>query len=184
MSYIDEVVTLLRRSNCLRRGEFTLSSGRKTRVYIDLRSILSHPKEFKMLVSFCNQSIKGLDFEVLAGVESSGIPLATALALENDLPMIYVRKEAKAHGLGKIIEGDFKPGRKVLVVDDVATTGSSLARAVEALRSAGLLVSDAFTIVDRREGAGERLASLNVKLTPLITLDQILSRLNGGGSEC
>ena len=184
MSYIDELTALLRRSNCVKSGEFTLSSGRRSRIYIDLRSILSHPREFKKLISLCSQAIGEIEFEMLAGVESSGIPLATALALENELPMIYVRREAKAHGLGKIVEGDFEPGRRVLVVDDVATTGSSLARAVEALRSAGLLVSDAFVVVDRREGAGEKLAALNVKLTPLATVDQILSRLNGGGSGC
>ena len=91
--------------------------------------------------------------------------------------MIYVRKEVKQHGLRKQVEGDFKPGLKALLIDDVATTGSSLLKAVEALRSEGIQVYDAFVVVDRGEGAKEKLAGVGVRLNSLITLGQILSRL-------
>jgi len=177
------VVELLQRSNCIKLGRFILSSGSESKIYIDLRALLSHPKEFKSLVKICDKIVEKMNFDILAGVESSGIPLATALALEQEKPMIYVRKEAKDHGLRKRIEGDVQPGVKALVVDDVATTGASLEGAVRALRSEGLTVSDAFVIVDRGEGAGERLAGLNVKLSSLITLNQITSRLKKSEKE-
>ena len=177
MSSLDEIIRLLKDANCIKLGEFTLSSGAKSRIYIDLRSILSHPAEFKSLVKICSNFIKRIEFDILAGIESSGIPFATALAIENSLPMIYVRKEVKQHGLRKQIEGDFKPGLKALLIDDVATTGSSLLKAIEALRSEGIQVYDAFVVVDRGEGAKEKLASVGVRLNSLITLGQILSRL-------
>jgi len=183
MSCIGEVIELLKRSNCVKLGRFVLSSGAESSIYIDLRSILSHPREFKLLVKLCSKSIENLSFDILAGIESSGIPLATALALEHEKPMIYVRKEAKGHGLGKRIEGDVPPGAKALVIDDVATTGGSIESAVKALRSEALTVSDAFVVVDREEGARERLGGLGVRLSSLITLSQLISGLEASGGD-
>ncbi len=184
---MNEIAEILRRANCVKIGRFILSSGGESTIYIDLRAILSHPVEFKTLAELCAQSVKGIDFEIVAGVESSGIPLATALALIMEKPMMYVRKEAKFHGTQKLIEGDFLPGLRALVLDDVATTGSSLERAVSALRSEGLVIEDAFVVVDREEGARERLARLGVRLTSMITLSQLISilgRLEGGDAGC
>jgi len=183
MSSIGEVVKILSRSNCIKLGNFVLSSGGESKIYIDLRAILSHPRELKSLVKLCCRVVGELEFDILAGVESSGIPLATALALELEKPMIYVRKEAKGHGLRKKVEGDVQPGAKALIVDDVATTGSSIEDAAKALRSEGLLVSDAFVVVDREEGADERLAKQGVRLSSLTTLSRITSMLDnlGGG---
>ncbi|MCL7385995.1 MAG: orotate phosphoribosyltransferase [Thaumarchaeota archaeon] len=187
MSCACEVAEILRSANCVKIGKFILSSGGESTIYIDLRSVISHPREFRMLVELCARRIRELDFEVLAGVESSGIPLATALALIMERPMIYVRKEQKTHGMRKLIEGDFMPGMKTLIVDDVATTGSSLEKAVSALRSEGLVVEDAFVVVDREEGAGERLEKLGVRLYSMITLSQLTSLLEvkrGGDAKC
>ena len=97
--------------------------------------------------------------------------------------MIYVRKETKAHGLGKRIEGDISSEGKALIIDDVATTGSSIESAVKALRSEGLMVSDAFVVVDREEGARERLDNLGVRLNSLITLSQLTSGLEAAGGD-
>lgn len=177
------MIELLRKSNCIKLGRFVLSSGAESSIYIDLRSILSHPREFKRLVKLCSKSIESLSFDILAGIESSGIPLATALALEHEKPMIYVRKETKAHGLGKRIEGDVLSNGKVLIIDDVATTGSSIELAVKALRSEGLVVSDAYVVVDREEGAKERLGNLGVRLSSLVTLSQLTSGLEAAGGD-
>lgn len=186
MSSEPRLVEILKRANCIKLGRFVLSSGGESTIYIDLRSILSHPREFRALAELSTTAIRGLRFDILAGVESSGIPLATALALLLEKPMIYVRKEAKAHGTRRLIEGDFRPGLRALLIDDVATTGSSLERAVSALRSEGLEVEDAFVVVDRGEGARERLAALGVRLTSMITLSQLLSSLerHGGDGAC
>ncbi|MEM4498406.1 MAG: phosphoribosyltransferase family protein, partial [Nitrososphaerota archaeon] len=104
-----------------------------------------------------------------------------------DKPMVYVRKEAKSHGTRRLIEGDFSPGLKALIVDDVATTGSSLERAASALRSEGLVVESAFVIVDREEGARERLEHLGIKLFSMTTLSQLTSMMGGlreAGAGC
>jgi orotate phosphoribosyltransferase len=187
MSYAREVAEILRSANCVKIGRFILSSGGESTIYIDMRSVISHPREFRALVELCARRIRALDFEMLAGVESSGIPLATALALIMEKPITYVRKEQKAHGTRKLIEGDFALGMRALIVDDVATTGSSLEKAVSALRSEGLVVEDAFVVVDREEGAGERLEKLGVRLYSMITLSQLTSLLEmrgGGDAKC
>ncbi|MEM2846301.1 MAG: orotate phosphoribosyltransferase [Nitrososphaerota archaeon] len=187
MSYAREVAEILGRAGCVKIGKFILSSGRESTIYIDLRAVLSHPREFRALAELCARRISKLDFEILAGIESSGIPLATALALITDKPMVYVRKEAKSHGTRRLIEGDFSPGLKALIVDDVATTGSSLERAASALRSEGLVVESAFVVVDREEGARERLEHLGIKLLSMTTLSQLTSMMSGlreAGAGC
>lgn len=175
MSYAHEVAEILRKTGCIKVGRFILSSGGESTIYIDLRVIFSHPREFKALAELCARRVEELDFEIVAGVESSGIPLATTLALIMGKPMVYVRKEAKSHGTRKLIEGDYMPGLKALLVDDVATTGSSLEKAASALRSEGLTVEDAFVVVDREEGARQKLAGLGIRLTSMITLSQLTS---------
>ena len=165
-------------TNCVRFGEFILSSGAKSNVYVDMRKILSHPAEFMELIRVYAKMVSNLNFDILAGVESGGISFATALGVELKKPIIYVRKESKNHGLKKLIEGDYREKDIALVVDDVSTTGSSIARAVEALKSNHLIVYDAFVIVDREEGAREKLQQLNINLHCLITLREILSMIS------
>ena len=116
-------------------------------------------------------------FDLVCGVESSGIPLATAISLYLEKPLIYVRKGRKGHGLGKLIEGDYREGALALLVDDVATTGNSLVHGVKALRSEGLRVQEAFVLVDREQGALEALTNLGVKLRRLTSLSAIVSSL-------
>lgn len=174
----DRLAEILISTNCVKFGEFILSSGAKSNVYIDMRKIISHPAEFTEIIHISTRVIHNLKFNILAGVESGGIPFATALAIELKKPLIYVRKESKTHGLKKLIEGEYKEGDTVLVIDDVSTTGNSIARAVEALRSSEIVVSDAFVIVDREEGAREKLEQMNVRLHSLITLREVLSSIS------
>jgi orotate phosphoribosyltransferase len=95
--------------------------------------------------------------------------------------MIYIRKESKEHGTGKVIEGYIKPGSKVLIVDDVATTGISVSKAVEAIRANGGVVENAIALVSRMEGAEENLKKLKVKLTAVITIRDIVNELHKAG---
>ncbi|GAB6147994.1 orotate phosphoribosyltransferase [Stetteria hydrogenophila] len=157
-------------------GEFRLASGRVSRYYVDVRRVWGDPLGAARLVNLALALVRvaGLGFDVVAGVATGGIPFASMLALELEAPLAYVRVERKDHGLGRMVEGASVEGSTVLVVDDVATTGGSIGRAVEAVRAQGGVVRDALVVVDRGEGARERLEGLNVRLWSLTTLRDIL----------
>lgn len=176
-----EVATLakiLLETKALRFGEFVLSSGAKSSIYIDMRIIISKPKYFRLILALLASRLAPLYGEIdgIVGVATAGIPWATGLALHLGLPLAYVRPEPKKHGMGKQVEGSIE-GLRLVVVDDVATTGSSLAKSINALRSAGGQPRYAIVIVDRMQGAQERLAQLGVQLLSIAKLPEILDYL-------
>lgn len=156
-------------------GEFVLSSGKKSNVYIDLRTLISHPSVYIEIINESRRIIEDLKFDAIAGIPTGGLVWASFIAFDLKKPLIYVRKEEKGHGTKKIIEGNISKGSKVLLVDDVATTGSSLMSTAEILISEGYLINDAFVIVDREEGARERLEQKNIRLRSLFKLNDFLN---------
>lgn len=156
-------------------GEFRLTSGKISNVYVDLRKLPSHPEVFRYVVAELAEKVEETEFDLICGIAVGGLPLATAIAYVLHKPMIYVRKEKKEHGTGRLVEGDWAAGSTALLVDDVATTGGSLREAAEILISNGLRVEKALVVVDRLEGAREALAQLGIELMSLITLDELLS---------
>ena len=174
-----EAARILVSAGAVLRGEFVLSSGEVSDLYIDARSVLGDRGAYAALLGL----LAGAGYrhlsraDAVVGVATGGIPWAAGLAQAYGLPLGYVRPRAKGHGRGRRLEGWSGPGRAVLV-DDVATTGGSLASAVEALREAGVEVETALVIVDREAGAGERLAGLDVVLAPLTRLS-VIRRLLG-----
>jgi len=169
-----EAASVLAASGAVLRGEFRLSHGGVSSVYVDVRRVLGVTWASRalagLLVACASRVGSGVDGVV--GVATGGVPWASWLSLGLGLPLGYVRGQAKGYGTGRRVEGWRGPG-SALLVDDVATTGGSLAGAVEALRSEGVRVEAALVVVDRGEGAGERLASLGVRLYPLTTLDAV-----------
>lgn len=176
-----EVATLakiLLETKALRFGEFVLSSGAKSSIYIDMRTIISKPKYFRLILALLASRLAPLHGEIdgIVGVATAGIPWATGLALYLGLPLAYVRPEPKKHGMGKQVEGNVE-GLRLVVVDDVATTGSSLAKSINTLRLAGGQPRYALVIVDRMQGAQERLAQLGIRLLSIAKLPEILDYL-------
>ena len=181
MEFVKEFATFLHQNGAIKFGNFKLSSGKESSYYVDLRIVPSFPHEFRKMVKILQNLISekiGFDnFDCIASVPTSGLVIATALAIEIIKPLIYIRQKPKEHGTENVIEGKIAKGTRALLVDDVATTGLSLLNAVKALRNAGVVVTDAFTIINRFEGARELLATENVRLyeiTDITTLTSII----------
>lgn len=171
------------KSNALKFGAFTLASGKPSPYYIDLRMLPSFPSHFRLVVNALRQAIekKVTNFDSLASVPTSGLVFGSALAYEMGKPFLYVRKDAKGYGTSKLVEGHLASGAKVVIVDDVATTGLSVSRAVEAIRANGGVVEDVAAVVSRLEGAEEKLQAMGIRLTAVATIHDIVNSLHGAG---
>ena len=161
-------------SGCIKFGEFTLKSGLKSPIYIDLRWIISRPHLLAQVASAYVPLLSTLKFDRVAGLPYAAIPIATAISLAGNYPMIYPRKEAKAYGTKAEIEGEYHPGETALVIDDLATTGGSKFEAIEKLTSAGLKVKDVVVLIDRQSGAKESLAEAGYNLHAVLTISELL----------
>ncbi len=177
----SELGKLLTRRSMLRFGDFLLTSRKRSSIYVDLRPLPSFPEEFKMLADELSSNI-GEENAGICGVAVGGLPLATAVAMMLSKPLIYVRKEKKEHGTMSRLEGVVNRNEYV-VIDDVATTGGSLLRAVRAVRERGAEVRNAWVVVDRVQGARESLEEEGVKLNSLATLPDIVRSIYEDLSE-
>jgi len=185
MEFVKEFATFLHEKGAIKFGDFTLSSGKKSSYYVDLRMVASFPHQFrKMIKHLQNQIIEkvGLEnFDYIVSIPTGGLVIASSLAFETVKPLIYVRNKPKEYGTSKSIEGFIERGKKVLMIDDVATTGGSIINAIDSLKEAGIILSDAFVIINRMEGAAESLEMKGVKmhqLTDIFEITKILHEQN------
>lgn len=181
MGFVKEFAIFLQESGAIKFGNFKLSSGKDSVYYIDLRLVPSYPHQFRKMVKALQNLISektGLDsFDCIASVPTFGLVIASALSFETIKPLIYIRQKPKDYGTGSVIEGKVSESSRILLIDDVGTTGLSLLNAIKALKDAKMVVTTAFVIVNRFEGARELLASHNVKLyelTDVLTISNIL----------
>lgn len=161
-------------AGCIKFGDFTLKSGLKSPIYIDLRRIITYPKLLEQVGAAYLPLLKDLKFDRLAGLPYAAIPIATTVSLQGNYPMIYPRKEVKTYGTKAEVEGEFHAGETALVIDDLATTGGSKFEAIEKLTAVGLVVKDIVVLVDRQSGAKESLEQAGYSMYAVFTITELL----------
>jgi len=175
----EQFCDILLRTGSIKFGTFKLASGILSSYYVDLRLIPGDPEAFRRIISFYLTLLASVGRRVqrLAGIPTAGIAYAAVLAYDLRKPFLYVRKEPKAHGRGRRIEGLLLPGERVLVLDDVVTTGTNIVEAVEVIRAEGGIVQDAVVLLDRQQGGEANLKRTGVKLHSFTTMRRIADRL-------
>ncbi|HIK03122.1 MAG TPA: bifunctional orotidine-5'-phosphate decarboxylase/orotate phosphoribosyltransferase [Trichormus sp. M33_DOE_039] len=166
---------------CIMFGNYVQASGATFPYYIDLRKIISNPQVFNQVLSGYEEILKGLTFARLAGIPYGSLPTATGLSLRLHCPMIFPRKEVKAHGTRKLIEGNFHPGETVVVVDDILISGKSVMEGAEKLKSSGLNVHDIVVFIDHEQGVRERLSANGYRGHAVLTISEITTVLHQCG---
>jgi orotate phosphoribosyltransferase len=166
---------------CSPNDPFTLASGHKSPFYVDCRALMAHPSARRLVGELAYRALIGVEIDCLGGLEIGAISIATTISdfayaadPKCEWRTFVVRKQAKDHGLGKLIEGAIHSGDRAVIVDDVLTSGGSLLKAVAASRQAGLVVRHALVIVDRNEQEGRaRIEHEGVKVISLLTIDDL-----------
>ena len=181
MEFVKEFAIFLFKNNIIKFGNFTLSSGKKSSYYIDLRLVPSFPHQFRKMIKNLQKLIIekiGLgNFDSLVSIPTGGLIIGSALAIETVKPLIYVRNKPKDHGTTKSLEGKILSGMQVMMIDDVATTGTSILNGIKELKAEGLSISNACVIINRLEGADKILNSVGVilhQLTDILEITEIL----------
>lgn len=162
---------------CILFGRFVQASGAVFPYYIDLRKIISNPQVFHTILRAYAEILKPLDFDRIAGIPYGSLPTATGLALHLNRPMIFPRKEVKAHGTRRLIEGNFQAGETVVVVDDILISGNSAMEGAAKLESAGLKVNDIVVFLDHEGGVKDRLQANGYQAHSVLAISEITETL-------
>jgi len=167
-----------------RRGSFTLASGKQSDLYIDCRLTTMHPEGLSLIGPLGLQALteNGWRADSVGGLTLGADPVSYAIAYASQLAgtpvrAFTVRKEAKSHGTGKVIEGAFVASDHVVVIEDVITTGGSALRAVESVRAAGATVLGVLAVVDREEGGREAIEKAGLKVAALARASEVVARM-------
>jgi uridine monophosphate synthetase len=170
---------------CLLFGDYVQASGAVFNYYVDLRQIISDPNLFHRVLHGYSCLLNQLQFDRIAGIPYGSLPTATGLSLQLHKPLIYPRKEVKAHGARRLIEGDFNEGDTVVVVDDILITGGSVLEGIQKLESSGLVVHDVVVFIDhggsRDRRARERLAAAGYRSHAVLDIERITAVLLAAG---
>jgi len=171
-----ELALALHEIGALKFGEFTFKSGIVSPMYLDLRLFISYPKVMKQVANLYARQLEGLQYDRLAGVAYAALPIAGAISLELEQPWIYMRKEGlkKEYGLQKSLEGEYKEGETVVMIEDLATRATSLLEAIPAIEQHGLKVKDAVVLLNYEKGGEENLKAKGYTLHAFMTVRELV----------
>jgi orotate phosphoribosyltransferase len=161
------------------KGQFKLASGRTSNYFFDLKPTMLHPEGINLLADAILEEIKGLEADYIGGLAMGAVPVVVAVVMRSqstDRPLkgFWVRTEMKDHGIVKAVDGDLADRAKVVIVDDVTTTGGSVMKAIEAAKKKHCDIKAVITVVDRLEGAKENLSEQGIELISLFTTEDFL----------
>ncbi|GMR58872.1 hypothetical protein PMAYCL1PPCAC_29067, partial [Pristionchus mayeri] len=182
---LRNALRLMTKYGVFKMGEFTLKSGQISPIYIDLRESFGHPDLMRVMCESIQELIANVEKEKpyvsIVGVPYAALPYASILSQYTSKPLLIIRKEAKAYGTKKLIEGAYEAGQTVIVVEDVVTSGQSLTEVITTLRADGLKVEDVFCLLDRDQGGQKNLEKIGVKLHSLLNMEKVLEFLSAVG---
>lgn len=170
-----DLVNKLKSCGAIQYGHFVLTSGAVSDYYVDIKKASTNPQVLKTISSYIEPIVKG-KYDIIAGMELGAVPLIVALSLQTGIPFVIIRKQKREHGTGKQIEGESVTNKKVLIVEDVTTSGGSVENSIWILRQNHALLDTVVTIVDRESGARKKIESLDLQFVPLVTIKDILDR--------
>ncbi|KAG5324498.1 UMPS synthase, partial [Acromyrmex heyeri] len=182
VAFLKELAIELYDIQAVKFGEFKTKVGLTTPIYFDLRMVISHPKLMlklaKALWTLVDDPAK---VSRICGVPYTALPLATLISVEEKIPMLMKRKEAKSYGTKKLIEGIFLPGENCVIIEDVITSGSSILETVDVLKKENLSVTEAYVLIDREQGGKKNLENHEIKVKSLFVTTQLMKYLLEAG---
>lgn len=169
-----DLASALVASRCVRFGDFTLKSGKHSPIYIDLRRLVTYPSIMRLVAREYAKVLRHYQFDSIAGLPYAALPIASAISMEMNVPLIYPRREAKSYGTKAAIEGTYKKGDRVVIIDDLVSTGETKVEAIDKLKGAGLEITAIVVLVDREMGAKKFLNNLGYEFEAVVGLYQLL----------
>ena len=176
-----QLVFSLHTIGAIKFGAYKLKSGILSPFYLDLRILVSYPGVLRETAHVIAELLATLKFDRIAAIPYAALPIGTAVALEMDRPLVYPRREKKDYGTGRAVEGEYKPGETIVVIDDVITTGASKIEAIEPLTLAKLKVRDIVVLVDREQGGAQEIAKKGYQVHSIFKITEMMSILEEAG---
>lgn len=173
----NALVESLYKIGAIKFGDFTLKSGKTSKIYLDLRQIVSHPDVLRAVSDAIWHKVAGNQFDLICGVPYTALPIATCVSLDHNIPMIMRRKEKKEYGTKQQIEGKYQAGQSCLIIEDVITSGASILETTAELEASGLKVKDLAVLIDRQQGGKENLQAKNYNVHAVFTMQEIFQLL-------